>query len=434
MADDCVDEVKVFRKEETDDPIDGSEQLNSDKHDIAFEAEVETASAFGTPLPNQLTTNLTSDDCVDEVKVFRKEETDDPIDGSEQLNSDKHDIAFEAEVETASAFGTPLPNQLTTNLTSGLSNMLLSSPYISPYYMSPAYQAAVLINAQQRFAALTQMHQSSMNMFQPSSSGLQSITNPPTPKSNIGPMKTPKSKENKSRGDAKARVHIKKPLNAFMIFMKENRPKLLEQEGNLTKQSAELNSDLGKMWQKLSEAEQKQYFEKAKILKEEHERLYPGWSARDNYAIHKKQRLQKKNAQNNGSDGSEAKKCRARFGIDNKESWCKHCMRKKRCLLVYGDGENSSSCSEGSPSTPGSTDLPEIPNPNMPQSFDPQRGMPQFFPGNGMNFCMPMPFFNPFPFGMPPPPPTTQIIHPSSLIPPKAEPSSDCPESSGSPA
>ncbi len=40
--------------------------------------------------------------------------------------------------------------------------------------------------------------------------------------------------------------HIKKPLNAFMWFMKENRPKLMEEQNYKERQSAELNKELGR--------------------------------------------------------------------------------------------------------------------------------------------------------------------------------------------
>ena len=42
------DEVKVFRREDNEEIIEGAEQLQNDKQEIAYEAEVETASAFGS--------------------------------------------------------------------------------------------------------------------------------------------------------------------------------------------------------------------------------------------------------------------------------------------------------------------------------------------------------------------------------------------------
>ncbi|VDO08874.1 unnamed protein product [Rodentolepis nana] len=84
------------------------------------------------------------------------------------------------------------------------------------------------------------------------------------------------------------KTHIKKPLNAFMLFMKEMRPRV--QEECTLKESAAINQILGKKWHELSRAEQTKYYEMARKAKELHQRLYPGWSARDNYAYHARRR------------------------------------------------------------------------------------------------------------------------------------------------
>ncbi|VDM33735.1 unnamed protein product [Hydatigera taeniaeformis] len=84
------------------------------------------------------------------------------------------------------------------------------------------------------------------------------------------------------------KAHIKKPLNAFMLFMKEMRPRV--QEECTLKESAAINQILGKKWHELSRAEQTKYYEMARQAKELHQRLYPGWSARDNYAYHARRR------------------------------------------------------------------------------------------------------------------------------------------------
>ncbi|VUZ54567.1 unnamed protein product, partial [Hymenolepis diminuta] len=74
------------------------------------------------------------------------------------------------------------------------------------------------------------------------------------------------------------KTHIKKPLNAFMLFMKEMRPRV--QEECTLKESAAINQILGKKWHELTRAEQTKYYEMARKAKELHQRLYPGWSAR----------------------------------------------------------------------------------------------------------------------------------------------------------
>jgi transcription factor 7-like 2 len=52
--------------------------------------------------------------------------------------------------------------------------------------------------------------------------------------------------------------HIKKPLNAFMIFMKEQRAHLIED--STLKESSAINKLLGQKWKELSRMEQDRYY------------------------------------------------------------------------------------------------------------------------------------------------------------------------------
>ncbi|CAH8862621.1 unnamed protein product [Trichobilharzia szidati] len=213
---------------------------------------------------------------------------------------------------------------------------------------------------------------------------------------------------NNSSTTTTKRVHIKKPLNAFMLFMKDMRSKV--QEECTLKESAAINQILGKKWHELSREKQAKYYEMARKEKEIHHQLFPGWSARDNYAIHsrrkKKRKLaaaaaaaaavavlgQSKSHSNSGklfnksglfhlssesggdfgnsdstderggcggggsssrlslltgagggtansTDVSSAKKCRARFGLEHQNRWCKPCRRKKKCIRFLTDAE-----------------------------------------------------------------------------------------------
>nr|VZI05081.1 unnamed protein product [Spirometra erinaceieuropaei] len=93
----------------------------------------------------------------------------------------------------------------------------------------------------------------------------------------------------KTRGDAAHKMaHVKKPLNAFMLFMKEMRAKVVAE--CTMKESAAINQILGRKWHALPREEQAKFYEMARREKEIHQRLYPGWSARDNYAFHAKRR------------------------------------------------------------------------------------------------------------------------------------------------
>lgn len=131
--------------------------------------------------------------------------------------------------------------------------------------------------------------------------------------------------------------HIKKPLNPFMIYMQRMRPKIVE--AGRTRESAEINKELGQLWRQLSKEEQEPYYKLAEEEKKLHASKYPGWSARDNYQKKKKKMKLKSISINDQSD----KKCRARFGLSNFSEWCKPCKRKKKCQFAIGTNTNSNS-------------------------------------------------------------------------------------------
>ncbi|CAF1560833.1 unnamed protein product [Rotaria magnacalcarata] len=138
------------------------------------------------------------------------------------------------------------------------------------------------------------------------------------------------------------RSHIKKPLNAFMLFMKEQRAQVV-QECTL-RESAAINQILGRKWHELDRNVQQKYYDMARDERMRHMQLYPGWSARDNYGARKKRGNKgKKREKNQGENGEclNQKKCRARFGLDQQANWCKHCKRKKKCLR-YTENETTS--------------------------------------------------------------------------------------------
>ncbi|OXB76693.1 UNVERIFIED_CONTAM: hypothetical protein H355_008732, partial [Colinus virginianus] len=89
---------------------------------------------------------------------------------------------------------------------------------------------------------------------------------------------------------------IKKPLNAFMLYMKEMRAKVIAE--CTLKESAAINQILGRRWHALSREEQAKYYELARKERQLHMQLYPGWSARDNYGK-KKRRTREKQQDSN---------------------------------------------------------------------------------------------------------------------------------------
>uniref|UniRef100_A0A8P4KRL0 Transcription factor 7 n=1 Tax=Dicentrarchus labrax TaxID=13489 RepID=A0A8P4KRL0_DICLA len=84
---------------------------------------------------------------------------------------------------------------------------------------------------------------------------------------------------------------IKKPLNAFMLYMKEMRAKVIAE--CTLKESAAINQILGRRWHALTREEQAKYYELARKERQLHMQLYPTWSARDNYGKKKRRKREK---------------------------------------------------------------------------------------------------------------------------------------------
>lgn len=99
-------------------------------------------------------------------------------------------------------------------------------------------------------------------------------------------------------------------------------------------------------WHSLSREEQSKYYEMANREKQLHHQLYPGWTARDNYAINQKKKKKKRDKSVDGgtltllsepgitvcnslhslpAEPGSLKKCRARYGLDQQSEWCKPC-------------------------------------------------------------------------------------------------------------
>uniref|UniRef100_A0A8C7ZL66 Transcription factor 7 like 2 n=1 Tax=Oryzias sinensis TaxID=183150 RepID=A0A8C7ZL66_9TELE len=109
--------------------------------------------------------------------------------------------------------------------------------------------------------------------------------------SDISSLNSSKQSDAKKEEEKKKQVHIKKPLNAFMLYMKEMRAKVVAE--CTLKESAAINQILGRRWHALSREEQAKYYELARKERQLHMQLYPGWSARDNYGKRKKRKREK---------------------------------------------------------------------------------------------------------------------------------------------
>ncbi|XP_014470361.1 PREDICTED: uncharacterized protein LOC106742176 isoform X2 [Dinoponera quadriceps] len=143
----------------------------------------------------------------------------------------------------------------------------------------------------------------------------------------------------------KKKPHIKKPLNAFMLYMKEMRAKVVAE--CTLKESAAINQILGRRWHSLSREEQARYYEAARQERHLHQQRYPGWSARDNYGYGSKKKKRKKERSADPTGGNNMKKCRARYGLDQQNQWCKPCRRKKKCIRYMGEGGDGDGEADG---------------------------------------------------------------------------------------
>uniref|UniRef100_A0A3B3XBB6 HMG box domain-containing protein n=1 Tax=Poecilia mexicana TaxID=48701 RepID=A0A3B3XBB6_9TELE len=116
---------------------------------------------------------------------------------------------------------------------------------------------------------------------------------PASVKQEPGPPSTSEHDQEEER-----KPHIKKPLNAFMLYMREERPKVVAQ--CKVKESATINQILGQRWHSLSKEEQAKYYDLARKERLLHSKLYPNWSARDNYGKKKKRKRVKSETQLEG--------------------------------------------------------------------------------------------------------------------------------------
>ncbi|RXG54594.1 Protein pangolin, isoforms A/H/I/S, partial [Armadillidium vulgare] len=82
-----------------------------------------------------------------------------------------------------------------------------------------------------------------------------------------------------------------------------------------------------------------------------HMQMYPGWNARDNYGMMKKKKRKKEKT----GDGANMKKCRARYGLEQQNQWCKPCRRKKKCVR-YMEGDDQDESQEAAPGSAGSVE------------------------------------------------------------------------------
>ncbi|XP_057673864.1 transcription factor SOX-8a [Corythoichthys intestinalis] len=101
----------------------------------------------------------------------------------------------------------------------------------------------------------------------------------------------------RGNGALKNKPHVKRPMNAFMVWAQAARRKLADQYPHL--HNAELSKTLGKLWRLLSESEKRPFVDEAERLRVQHKKDHP------DYKYQPRRRKNVKPGQSDSDSGAE---------------------------------------------------------------------------------------------------------------------------------
>ncbi|XP_028310873.1 transcription factor SOX-8a [Gouania willdenowi] len=101
----------------------------------------------------------------------------------------------------------------------------------------------------------------------------------------------------RGNGSMKNKPHVKRPMNAFMVWAQAARRKLADQYPHL--HNAELSKTLGKLWRLLSESEKRPFVDEAERLRVQHKKDHP------DYKYQPRRRKNVKPGQSDSDSGAE---------------------------------------------------------------------------------------------------------------------------------
>ena len=120
---------------------------------------------------------------------------------------------------------------------------------------------------------------------------------------------------------------VKQPLNAFMLYLKDQRAKAASIRVRFDIQQA------SRSWRELDQAERAKYYELARQEKEAHHERHPDFSLSRSKLESRQERLAR----------SLNVRCRRRYGLENRQLWCDGCRQRKKCAVLAANRDLAAS-------------------------------------------------------------------------------------------